>query len=424
MNLLIVDDQPNVLTYLATSISYTDIGIQHVYSASSVLTAREIIRAHEIHILLTDIEMPVQSGLDLIKWIRENAYPIETILLTSHSDFMYAKQAIPLGVLDYVIQPASEKEIKEAVQRAVLLKKEQKKMQHQQRLNHFSRKETNQLIAHFMQNWPRRKKGESSESGEISDYLNQLTGLGIQCTEEDNCILFILQIQEWQVIPDLPLNLLAQYEEISREIFSYIHGSCLSFVTEDSSLVTMLITSSLQDIEDYLRILNERIQNTFQCVSSIFYSLTPLQYFAETFDYLTHNEELQEKRNDSYIRRIIPITKENTVSINYQNYYDQICRYIRENITSQISRRDIANHIHISSDYISHIVRSVGNCSCNELIRNMKMDYAHKLVCTTSMPIGNIAARCGYDSFAYFTRVYKSIYGMSPSRDRLQNYHN
>ena len=68
MNLLIVDDQSNVLTWLATSISWSDIGISHVYSASSVLTAKEIIRSHDIQILLTDIEMPVQSGLDLISF--------------------------------------------------------------------------------------------------------------------------------------------------------------------------------------------------------------------------------------------------------------------------------------------------------------------------------------------------------------------
>lgn len=424
MNLLIVDDQPNVLTWLAASISWRDVGIQQVYSASSVLTAKEIIRTHDIQILLTDIEMPVQSGLDLIKWIRENALPVESILLTSHTDFMYAKQAIPLGVLDYVIQPASEKEIKETVQKAVRLIEEKKKMQHQRSLNHFSRKETNQLIAHFMQNWPRKKTGFSFGANELSDYLSQLADLGIHCCGEDSCILFILQVQEWNAIPDTPLQLLAQYEEIAGEVFSYIQGNFLSFVTEDTSLITMLVSPSQQDMEEYLRILNEKVQNTFQCVSSIFYSLTSMQYFAETFEYLMHNEALLEKRSGSSVRRVIPITKENAVSIHYQNYYDQICGYIRENITTQISRRDIAKHIHISSDYISHIVRSVGNCSCNELIRNMKMEYAQKLVRTTSMPIGNIAARCGYDSFAYFTRVYKSIYGMSPSRDRMQHYHN
>ena len=423
MNLLIVDDQSNVLTWLATSISWSDIGISHVYSASSVLTAKEIIRSHDIQILLTDIEMPVQSGLDLIKWIREKELPIESILLTSHTDFMYAKQAIPLGVLDYVIQPAGETEIKETVQKAVRLIKEKKKMQHQHSLNHFSRKETNQLIAHFMQNWPRQKTGFSSGADELADYLGQLADLGIHCEKEDSCLLFILQVQEWHTIPDAPLQLLAQYEEIAGEVFSYIQGDFLSFITEDSSLVTMLVSPAQEDIEEYLRILNENVQSAFSCVSVIFYSQATMQSFAETCEYLMHNEALQEKQNGASIHRVVPITKENAVSIHYQNYYDQICAYIRENITSQISRRDISKHIHISSDYISHIVRSVGNCSCNELIRNMKMDYAQKLVRTTSMSIGNIAAKCGYDSFAYFTRVYKSIYGVSPSRDRLQHYH-
>ena len=36
----------------------------------------------------------------------------------------------------------------------------------------------------------------------------------------------------------------------------------------------------------------------------------------------------------------------------------------------------------------------------------------------TTQPIGNIATACGYDSFAYFSKVYKATYGVSPRRDR------
>ena len=46
------------------------------------------------------------------------------------------------------------------------------------------------------------------------------------------------------------------------------------------------------------------------------------------------------------------------------------------------------------------------------------MRYAKNLIETTGRSIGDIAVECGYDSFAYFSKVYKSIYGVSPRNAR------
>ena len=53
------------------------------------------------------------------------------------------------------------------------------------------------------------------------------------------------------------------------------------------------------------------------------------------------------------------------------------------------------------------------NCIARE-----KMQYARTLIQTTSKSIGDIAVECGFDSFAYFSKVYKSIYGISPKSTR------
>ena len=105
-------------------------------------------------------------------------------------------------------------------------------------------------------------------------------------------------------------------------------------------------------------------------------------------------------------------------SQNYRSYYEKIESYIRENMAAQITRQAISEHIHISPDYISHIVRSIAECSCKELITREKMKYARGLIESTTKPIGDIAVECGYDSFAYFSKVYKATYGVSPRRDR------
>ena len=70
MNLLIVDDQVSVVQGLMEQVEWRRYGIDKVYGANSAFEAQQVIRENEIEILLCDIEMPTESGLSLIAWIR------------------------------------------------------------------------------------------------------------------------------------------------------------------------------------------------------------------------------------------------------------------------------------------------------------------------------------------------------------------
>ena len=120
MNLLIVDDQSNIVASLLTGIHWRGLGFENVFSATSALTAKEILQKNAVDVLLTDIEMPVENGISLLSWIREQGLDAECIFLTSHPDFFYAKQAISLDAVDYVLQPAKNEDIIRAVENAKL----------------------------------------------------------------------------------------------------------------------------------------------------------------------------------------------------------------------------------------------------------------------------------------------------------------
>ena len=111
MNILLVDDQPSVLSSLKSGLNWSALLVHNVYTALNASEAREIILSHPIDILLTDIEMPKESGLSLLRWCRENHYQFECIFLTSHADFFYAQEAIQLESFDYILQPARYEDI-------------------------------------------------------------------------------------------------------------------------------------------------------------------------------------------------------------------------------------------------------------------------------------------------------------------------
>ena len=118
MTLLLVDDQINVINGLMNGINYRKLEIDTVRPSTSVQEAKTLICENQIDILMTDIEMPGENGLQLLHWVSENYPDIVCILLTSHADFSYAQESIKLGCFDYVVQPAPYQEIEDALLRA------------------------------------------------------------------------------------------------------------------------------------------------------------------------------------------------------------------------------------------------------------------------------------------------------------------
>ena len=119
MNLLMVNDAVLELESMEKKIAWDNYGITKVFTAKSAFDARNILMADQIDILLCDIEMPGEDGISLIRWIRQNNYDIDCILLTCHSDFAYAKEAITLNCREYILLPTKYEEIGLTVQKTV-----------------------------------------------------------------------------------------------------------------------------------------------------------------------------------------------------------------------------------------------------------------------------------------------------------------
>lgn len=118
MDILLVDDEIYTIRVLKNAIHWEDCGVSHVYTALSAAKAREILREHPVELIICDIEMPQESGLELLEWIRKTELHTEVILLTCHTDFDYAKQAVRLGALDYCVKPVVVKELEAVIHKA------------------------------------------------------------------------------------------------------------------------------------------------------------------------------------------------------------------------------------------------------------------------------------------------------------------
>ena len=110
MNILIVDDEFYIVQRLIGNTNWQALGISRTFSAYSVKEAKRIIEENPIDIVLTDIEMPEESGFDLIEWLHNEARekPLLPIILTAHQRFDYAMRAFRLHCIGYLLKPVEK----------------------------------------------------------------------------------------------------------------------------------------------------------------------------------------------------------------------------------------------------------------------------------------------------------------------------
>lgn len=118
MRLLIADDERFIREGMQT-VPWHEIGVQVCGVAENGLHALELAKQHNPDILLTDIRMPGMDGLQLAKAVREKCPECALVILTGYNDFDYARQALRLGVFDYILKPTSPREILECIQNAI-----------------------------------------------------------------------------------------------------------------------------------------------------------------------------------------------------------------------------------------------------------------------------------------------------------------
>jgi two-component system, NtrC family, response regulator PilR len=97
--LLVVDDEPSICEML--DIAFRKIG-HRVETVTSVVAARQKLEAQRFDLIISDVKMPHESGLDLLRYVRESHPDTLMILITAHGTMGTALLAGQLGAFDYV----------------------------------------------------------------------------------------------------------------------------------------------------------------------------------------------------------------------------------------------------------------------------------------------------------------------------------
>lgn len=247
--ILIVDDEDRTRQGLKKTLEIWAAERFDIYSAPNGMEALEICRKRKVDLLITDIQMPQISGLQLLEALRDLSQIPVVIIISSYSEFEYAQRAIQLGVKNYLLKPINKKRLIEAVEQAM----------------------------------------EAVESQERAGFIDKVV---------------------------------------------------------DKSL--------------------------------------------------------------------IEINKEDTASTPIK----EAMAYIQENITEQLSLREVASHVHLNPSYFSVLFKEQTNLTFSEYVTRKKLQNAKKILLTTNLPVEEIAEQVGYQTGKYFIKIFKEYEGITPSKFR------
>ena len=114
---LIAEDEPPIMRMIKSTLESVDSDFKVTECCINGKNAVEKLKNEDFDIVITDIKMPIMTGIELAGWIYQNKPDTKVIIVSGYSDFEYARKALEYKVFDYLLKPISKDKVSELTAR-------------------------------------------------------------------------------------------------------------------------------------------------------------------------------------------------------------------------------------------------------------------------------------------------------------------
>ena len=113
--ILVVDDNKLIRKIIGKYLD--DMGFGEIYFATNATEALTSLKQNRVDIVLSDIHMPVVSGLTLLKTIRNTASlkELPVLVISSENGLEYVKSALKMGINGYIVKPIQQADLEKKI---------------------------------------------------------------------------------------------------------------------------------------------------------------------------------------------------------------------------------------------------------------------------------------------------------------------
>ncbi|MCQ4088285.1 helix-turn-helix domain-containing protein [Saccharibacillus sp. JS10] len=384
MNILVVDDEPIIRNGIQRTIERAF--PQHrVVLASGPVEATQCLKSELIDLVLTDVLMPGMNGLELMEVSRTLHPDAKWVVISAYSEFEYAKKAVRLGAVDYLLKPIGKDILLELI----------KKMGEEIAERHIRAKES-LLLKHNLR-FLREAVFARWASG------LDLGGIDLPSFTESYPNFHLLMVHV-ESDTDTKLEHFIVENVMSELITSFGKGFVASIDAKNLLGLVKLERGSLADLNEELR----------SCLKR--YLKKPFQLFvsSQIEDPSQVPSEVQRMRESS----------EYQVYDHYASGGEQAVeialQYIKARYGAELSLEKVASVVYLNPAYFSQLFKQKTGQGFKEYITQLRLDHAMEMLSESELKVGDIAERVGYPDVRHFSQVFRKKIGCTPSEYREQ----
>jgi two-component system, OmpR family, response regulator CpxR len=121
IRVLVVDDEEQFVQVLAQRLEARNCHVDSAFNGDDAIT---FINAHDVDVVILDVQMPGRDGIDTLREVKRIRPLVEVIMLTGHATTETAIQGMKSGAYDYLLKPTDTAELLDKIAKAHQRKKE------------------------------------------------------------------------------------------------------------------------------------------------------------------------------------------------------------------------------------------------------------------------------------------------------------
>ena len=382
-SILIVDDEPIVKIALRSILPWEEQGFFICGTASNGLEAMALIEKHQPDVIITDLKMPEMDGLELIRTLKEKAYPGEILVLSNYEDFDSVRSALLLGAADYLlkikIQPDT---LLTCLNKTVEKLQEKHREPDHEPIVPVAEKMADLLLSFFQ------------TDVSLEDFIARHGGARLDFMKEP-CAICYVTFEKFLTNDAFSIS-----ENLLRDmILDAVQGVLQPYILllNEYSALVVFSQKELEGSEIRVEQLVKKLYNRF----TMYQSFAPdMPYEEKLADYEAARKAYQGfTENEGHYKTDVANT----------------LKYMEENYMHRLTLASISANVNLSSSYLCRVFKSEVGTSITSYLNNLRIRKAATLIKENDLSMKEISVMVGIDDQLYFSRLFKKCMGVSPS---------
>lgn len=474
---ILVDVDTWALQSMEDSFPWQDHNMDVIGSYNKTSVALEAILRDKPDVVFSAIRMPVVSGIELMRSLRDRQLDTEIVIVSSSDHFEHAREALRLGAFDYCLKPVSRIDtdgllsrleekldrkakirnnyILELLSQGFVLSENTPSLtalpgEHagyqiiwlccgnaaQEPVEHFLHRTQAQYIAFtmgknrcYLVNTDRDLYHSLCLDPSVASITEDTIGLSSVKGPQEIMAL----ISEATTASRMPYITghggLYRYHSphyaqlipaVKRAALLLNEGSVAKFHVTVDRIPEYALENSLT-VEDLCFFWNQLILTSKKAVIGPERTLEllcsdwreMLEKFPAMEDYMSGVRGLFLPDRDSH-----PDSAADSSSTQKDSTFGKMLQHLNANYTRQIKLKDLAEIYHINKNYASLLFKKHTNMSYSDYLNSLRLNHAKELLVSTSMSIAEVAENSGYSDYFYFSKLFKKTFGITPAQYR------